>query len=222
MKQGILITFEGGEGCGKSTHSNAFCNYLQKRGYKVLHTREPGGTPLSEEIRKLVKDPQYLNKTAETELLLFEAARAEICKEILFPALKEGNIVVLDRFFDSTTAYQGYGRGLNIEVVNTLNKFATKGLTPDMTIYLSIDPEVAFRRKGGAEQNDAMELQSMEFHERVKKGFDEIAKENADRFVVIKSDDEMESVQAQIIQVFEERYGENKDIQTNAIISRHN
>ena len=149
MEQGELITFEGGEGCGKSTHSNAFCNYLQKKGYKVLHTREPGGTLLSEEIRKLVKDPKFLNKTAEAELLLFEAARAEICNEIIIPALKEGTIVVLDRFFDSTTAYQGYGRGLNIEVVNTLNRFATKGLTPNLTYYLSIDPEVAFARKGG-------------------------------------------------------------------------
>ncbi len=214
-KKGFLITFEGGEGCGKSTHSQMFCEYLVKQGFDVLHTREPGGTKLSEAIRDLVKDSRYIDKTPECELLLFEAARAEICQKVLRPALESGKIVVLDRFYDSTTAYQGYGRGLDIQLINRLNNFATNGLTPDLTFYLRIEPRVAFRRKGGAEQNDAIELESLDFHNRVKNGFDIIARNNSDRYIIIDSDNDQDVVAGEIIDKFEEKYAQFRNIQEN-------
>ncbi|MBR7091415.1 MAG: dTMP kinase [Clostridia bacterium] len=207
MQKGLLITFEGGEGCGKSTQSNAFCEYLTTMGYSVLHLREPGGTGISEDIRKLVKDPKYSDKCDETELLLFEASRAELCRKCIRPALDNGQIVVVDRFTDSTLAYQGYGRGMDLEVINTLNHFATAGLTPDLTFYLRMSPQSAFRRKGGRD-DDAMELLPMQFHDRVLEGFDTIARDNPERVVTIDSSLAISSVTSTITNTFEERYGQ--------------
>lgn len=207
MNRGLLITFEGGEGCGKTTQSNAFCEYLLSLGYDVLHTREPGGTKLSEAVRNIVKDPEYADRTIESELLLFEASRAELCRKVIIPALANGTIVVVDRFTDSTVAYQGYGRGVDREVIDILNHFATNGLTPDITFYLRIDPVVAFNRKGGRDQ-DAMELLSLDFHQRVLAGFDSIARDNPDRIVVIDSDQPVSTVSNDINTVFEERYAQ--------------
>lgn len=207
MNRGLLITFEGGEGCGKTTNSNAFCEYLTSLGYDVLHTREPGGTPISEAVRNLVKDPNYADRTIESELLLFEASRSELCRKIIAPALSEGKIVVVDRFTDSTIAYQGYGRGINLEVIDTLNHFATNGLVPDLTYYLRIDPESAFYRKGGKDQ-DAMEQLSLDFHNRVLDGFDTLAQSNPDRIVVIDSNQSLDQVTQDIFNTFEERYAQ--------------
>lgn len=205
MNRGLLITFEGGEGCGKTTNSNNFCEYLTSLGYQVLHTREPGGTPLSEAVRNLVKEPTFADRTIQSELLLFESARAELCRKVIKPAIKQGKIVVVDRFIDSTTAYQGYGRGIDLEVINTLNHFATDGLTPDLTFYLRIDPQSAFIRKGGKDQ-DAMEQLSIDFHNRVLNGFDTLAKANPDRIVVIDSNQPLDRVSHDINNTFEERY----------------
>jgi dTMP kinase len=207
MNRGLLITFEGGEGCGKSTNSNTFCEYLTSLGYDVLHTREPGGTTLSEAIRNLVKDPNYTDRAIESELLLFEASRAELCRKVIEPALNSGRIVVVDRFTDSTIAYQGYGRGVDLEVIKILNHFATNGLEPDLTYFLRIDPESAFKRKGGRD-DDAMEQLSLDFHKRVLQGFDTLARNNPERIVVINSDQPLDQVTQDINNTFEERYAQ--------------
>ena len=211
MNKGLLITFEGGEGCGKTTNSNMFCEYLTSLGYDVLHTREPGGTPVSEAVRNLVKDPAYADRTIASELLLFEASRAELCRKVIKPALAERKVVVVDRFTDSTIAYQGYGRGVNLEVINTLNHFATDGLKPDLTFYLRIEPQDAFNRKGGKDQ-DAMEQLSLDFHNRVLEGFDELARANPDRIVVIDSNQPLDQVALDINNKFEERYAQHTKI----------
>src|SRR3989338_1073337 len=140
-RQGLFVTFEGPEGSGKTTHSRLLCRFLEKIGWDILHTREPGGTAIGEEIRKVLLDPKNKDMDVKSELFLYMAARAQILKEKIFPSLKRGKVVVCDRFMDATLAYQCYGGALDIKSVSAIGNFVTGGITPDITFLLDIDPK---------------------------------------------------------------------------------
>ena len=202
MARGRFITFEGGEGCGKSTQVVRLAAALESRGIKVLLTREPGGTRLSELIRTLLKDEAEDPPVDRAELLLFLAARAQLVRNVIAPALEAGTWVISDRFSDSTVAYQGYGRGLPVDFVRQANDFACEGLRPDLTFLLDLDPETAERRMRGREaatntSADRIERAGSGFHARLRKGFLELAAADAPRFSVVdasKSPDEVACV----------------------------
>ena len=190
MAKGKFITFEGGEGCGKSTQVKRLKTALEREGVEVVLTREPGGTWLSEEIRRLIKDQDTDAPCARSELLLFLAARAQLVRNVIRPALEAGKWVISDRFSDSTLAYQGYGRGLPLEILRMANDFACEGLKPDLTLLLEVSPEVAQQRmrKREAATNttaDRLELAGDEFHARLRGGFAELAKAEPERIVTI-------------------------------------
>ena len=202
MARGRFITFEGGEGCGKSTQVVRLAAALESRGIKVLLTREPGGTRLSELIRTLLKDEAEDPPVDRAELLLFLAARAQLVHNVIAPALEAGTWVISDRFSDSTVAYQGYGRGLPVDFVRQANDFACEGLRPDLTFLLDLDPETAEGRMRGREaatntSADRIERAGSGFHARLRKGFLELAAADAPRFSVVdasKSPDEVAGV----------------------------
>jgi len=202
MARGRFITFEGGEGCGKSTQVVRLAAALEERGLKVLLTREPGGTRLSELIRTLLKDEAEDPPVDRAELLLFLAARAQLVRNVIAPALEAGTWVVSDRFSDSTVAYQGYGRGLPVDFVRQANDFACEGLRPDLTFLLDLDPATAERRMRGREaatntSADRIERAGSGFHARLRRGFLELAAADAPRFSVVdasKSPDEVAGV----------------------------
>ena len=202
MARGRFITFEGGEGCGKSTQVVRLAAALEARGLKVLLTREPGGTRLSELIRTLLKDEAEDPPVDRAELLLFLAARAQLVRNVIAPALEAGTWVISDRFSDSTVAYQGYGRGLPVDFVRQANDFACEGLRPDLTFLLDLDPATAERRMRGREaatntSADRIERAGSGFHARLRRGFLELAAADAPRFSVVdasKSPDEVAGV----------------------------
>lgn len=179
--KGILITFEGLDGCGKSTQVHRLAERLQQLGYQPIIVREPGATPLSERIRHLLLDASA-DITPLAEMLLFNAARAQLVDTVLRPALETGSIVLCDRFADSTTAYQGYGRGLPIELVLACNQIATRGLTPTLTFFLDVPVELAFQRH---RSSDRMERAGRDFFERVRNGYWEIARRQPERIICI-------------------------------------
>ena len=181
MSRGRFITFEGGEGCGKSTQVKRLRAALEELGVEVLLTREPGGTVLSEQIRHLIKDQSEDPPCDRSELLLFLAARAQLVRNVIRPALERGAWVVSDRFSDSTLAYQGYGRGLSLDLIAQANDFACEGLKPDLTVLLEVSAETARRRLRAREaatstSADRIELAGEEFHSRLARGFRELAK----------------------------------------------
>lgn len=189
----MLITFEGIDGAGKSTQVTKLKQYLQVIGRNVLTLREPGGTPETERIRDLLLESRH-DFTPVGELLLFAASRAELAEKVIIPALENGCDVILDRFFDSTTAYQGYGRGLELDMISEINRIASRGLMPDVTFYLDLTPEDAFMRKFAAkslplkfESNelDRMESSGLEFYRQVRRGYQSIALAHPLRFVQI-------------------------------------
>lgn len=190
MARGKFITFEGGEGCGKSTQVKRLKEALEREGIEVVLTREPGGTWLSEEIRHLIKDQTTDAPCDRSELLLFLAARAQLVKNVIRPALAEGKWVISDRFSDSTLAYQGYGRGLPLDDLRRMNGFACEGLKPDLTLLLEVTPETALARMREREAMtnttaDRLERAGEEFHARLRGGFAELAKAEPDRIVTI-------------------------------------
>ncbi len=178
----LFVTFEGIDGCGKSTQAMLCYQLLTKAGYRVKMLREPGSTVVSEKIREILLDAKH-KITDLTELLLYEAARAEITVREITPALADGQIVLCDRFYDSTTAYQGFGRKLDIRMVKGLNKVATNGTIPDLTFVFDVDLKTAQERRG--KQKDRLESQSKAFFERVRVGFLEIARKERRRVKVI-------------------------------------
>ena len=186
---GVLITFEGGEGAGKTTHITFLASCLRAMGREVLCLREPGGTSIGEAVRSLVLDPENSNMSDQTELLLYEAARAQIVREVLIPALARGAVVLLDRFYDSTIAYQVYGRCLPEEFVRQANWFACQGIHPCRTILLTTDAsaEEGLRRATHHGNADRLELEGADFHTRVNQGFFRIAAENPERVRVVSS-----------------------------------
>lgn len=186
----MLITFEGPEGSGKTTQTQALHRYLRGQGYEVLVTREPGGTAIGDQIRRILLDPQNQDMLPEAEILLFSASRAQLVGQVIRPALQRGAIVICDRFADSTLAYQGYGRGLDLDRLRMITELATGGLVPDLTIYLDLDVEEGLRRKRLEEPEDhdswnRLDRQAVEFYQRVRQGYLELATAEPERWLVV-------------------------------------
>ncbi len=183
MKSAIFITFEGIEGSGKTTQARLLKDFLEGQGHNVVLTREPGGPSISEKIRAILLDKSNPEMEAMTELLLYEASRYQHVKEVIKPALQGGKTVICDRFADASTAYQGYGRGIEIEKVQALNLIATEGTMPDLTFLLDVPCQVGLKRLG--RNLDRIESETLEFHEKVRRGYLEIARSEPQRIKVI-------------------------------------
>ena len=202
-----FITFEGSEGCGKSTQVQLLATHLKILGVPFLVTREPGGTAIGESIRELLQfAPQSAGMTPETELLLFEASRSQLVREVIKPALERGECVIADRFFDSTTVYQGVARKLDRKIVRQLNAFAVGDCIPDITFLLDVDLETARSRMKGPRRPDRMEQQADEFYEQVRDGYQELAKWQRDRIVVIKGWQSPEEIAKEIWEMLSSRF----------------
>jgi dTMP kinase len=180
---GLFITFEGGEGCGKSTQSRLLLQKLEQENIPVVLTHEPGGTALGNELRKVLKRKQGFCISPQAELLLFAASRAQLVAEVIRPALEEGKVVICDRFSHSTVVYQGYGRGLDLTTVDTINNLATRNLRPDLTVFLDISPEQGLVRKRSL--RDRFEQEDLTFHRRVREGYLKIGAADPDHWLVV-------------------------------------
>jgi len=203
---GRFITFEGGEGVGKSTHIRALAEFLELRGIKVLLTREPGGTLLGESIRALLQhDAGGESPLPRAEVLLFCASRAQLCEQVIRPALENGVWVLCDRFEDSTLAYQGAGRGWCIDELRRMSRFASGGLAPDLTVLLDLPAEVGVQRvRERAGVQDRIEREDLAFHQRLRDGFLNLAAEEPGRIRVVDANREVESVKADVRRIVEE------------------
>lgn len=192
MSKGIFITFEGPEGSGKSTHSRMLAVWLRRRGRRVLHTQEPGGTVIGEKLRRILLDSKPGSMNATVELLLYEASRAMLVSEVIRPALKAGKVVILDRFQDSTWVYQGFAGGMDRKWVEQLGKIATGGLEPDRTVLLDIPIRQGLSR---VRRPNRMEAKPVSFHEKVRRGYLHLAETNKKRIRLIRADRPMPEVQ---------------------------
>ena len=202
-----FITFEGSEGCGKSTQVQLLANRLDMAGIPFLITREPGGTAIGESIRELLQfAPQSAGMTPETELLLFEASRSQLVREVIKPALERGECVIADRFFDSTTVYQGVARKLDRNIVRQLNAFAVGDCVPDVTFLLDVDLKTARSRMQQPRRPDRMEQQSDEFYEKVRDGYQELARWERDRIVMIEGWQSLDDVEKEIWDILLTRF----------------
>ena len=206
----MFITLEGIDGCGKTTQAEMLVGWLRGRGHKVLHTREPGGTEIGRKIRAILLDPENKKITGLTELMLYSADRAQHLAEIIEPALKEGCVVVCDRFSDATEAYQGHARGLRLETIEMLTRIATAGRKPDLTLLLDIPADKALSRaKAREEDGDGKEArfeqESLRFHEKVREGYLKIAAREPGRVKVIDATGSPEEVQARILEFLDFR-----------------
>jgi dTMP kinase len=198
----MVITFEGIEGSGKTTQLSLLASYLEGKGLPVLRTREPGGTELGEALRELLLRPE-LKIPPLAELLIFMAIRAHHVEEVILPALKEQRIVLCDRFIDATYAYQGYGRGIDLTIIETLNRFVTKGIRPNLTVLLDCDVRTGRARKRG-HGADRFERESGRFHSRVRRGYIRLSKTEASRFFVVDARRDVMEVQMEIRRKVEE------------------
>ncbi|GAB4144753.1 MAG: dTMP kinase [Candidatus Promineifilaceae bacterium] len=195
----MFITFEGPEGGGKTTQISLLASFLQDRGHRVLSTREPGGTRIGDQIRACLHDVNNKEMVAQTELLLYSASRAQLVHEVIRPALAAGILVLCDRFYDSTLAYQGYGRGLDLAHLRQITGFATSGLKPDLTLLFDIDVESGLtRRTAGGEEMNRLDLEALAFHQRVRHGFHALAAAEPARWVVIDAGRDPQLVQADV------------------------
>jgi dTMP kinase len=200
-KRGLFITFEGTEGAGKSTQIRQAAASLRRKGYRVLLLREPGGTRISEAVREIILNKQFKEMHPHTELLLYLAARTQIVHEKIMPALQAGRAVICDRFEDSTLAYQGYGRGISLQSIQTVSRMMVRGaLVPDLTFVLDIPPVEGMKRGG---RHDRMELEALSFHNRVRRGFLDLARKNPRRYHVIDARQDKKTVADQIREVLE-------------------
>ena len=200
MKKGFFITFEGADGCGKTTQLKLLSQYLSSKGFDVLLTREPGAKGLGEKLRQILLN--YDGEVSDRcESFLFLADRAQHIDKIIKPALDEGKIILCDRHTDSTVAYQGYGRGLNIEQINYLNNLATNGIKPNLTIVFDVDIETSMQRVG--DEKDRMENSGSEFFNKVRQGYLEIAKQDPQRVKVVNSKAPIEEIHTQVTALIE-------------------
>ncbi|HUU51234.1 MAG TPA: dTMP kinase [Nitrospinota bacterium] len=202
---GTFITFEGVEGCGKTTQIMMLRDYLLEKNYQVKITREPGGTAIGDQIRKILLNDDNKNISRETELLLITACRVQHIKEVIIPALKQDKVVLCDRFFDSTFAYQGYGRNIDLEFIKRLNKIVSCNIEPDLTILLDLDPLEGLKRankrnskKAVSEREERFEKETLEFHKRIRIGFLELAQKSQERIKVIDGNGKIEEIQKTI------------------------
>lgn len=205
MTAARFIVFEGGEGAGKSTQSRALADYLEARGHRVRRTREPGGTPAAEAIRAVLLDPANTGLDDRAEALLFAAARGDHAARVIRPALAAGDIVISDRYLDSSVAYQGVARDLGAERVADLSLWATGGLLPDLTIVLDVDPSVGLARVVGP---DRLESEPVEWHQRVRQAFLDIAASHPDRYLVLDGSRPVEDLAVEIATVVSDLVGD--------------
>ncbi len=201
MKKGILINFEGLDGCGKTTQIQLFTEKLKKESYKFRLFREPGGTEIGEKIRDILLDKKNDKMHSLTEYLLYSASRYQLSREYLHPLINEGKIVICDRFYDSSTAYQGYARGIDLKFINTINFAATDNLIPDLTILLDIPLDIRSSRLG-KKNLDRLEQEHIDFHKKVKMGFLDMAKKEKNRFNVIDGTLPIETISNKIWKFF--------------------
>jgi len=204
LKKGLFITFEGPEGCGKSTHSSRINKDLVASGYQTVHTAEPGGTPLGARIRQVLLEEESIGFNPYAELFLFEADRAQHIGDVIKPALDERKIVICDRFSTATFAYQGYGLGMDLDTVKEVDMLARAGIEPDLTIILDIDVKSGLERANKDRSADKMERRSIEFHEKVRQGYLSMAEQDPERIRVISSEGDIDAVYKR---VREEVYG---------------
>jgi dTMP kinase len=197
----MFITLEGPEGSGKTHQINLLAETLQRQGYPVLKTREPGGTPIGDQIRAVLFDLKNTDMRPRTEILLFQASRAQLVEQVIRPQLASGAIVLCDRYADSTLAYQGYGHQIDLEELKTIVNFATGGLKPDLTLLLDVDVQVGLRRKLDASEWNRLDAYDLEFHQRVRQGYLEMARAEPERWVVIDAGHPPEAVQAAVQKV---------------------
>lgn len=197
-----FISFEGTEGSGKSTQASLLAEYLRKHGHDVVLTAEPGGTRIGQKIRKLLLDPEN-HMDPLTELLLYYADRAQHIREVIDPALEKGSFVITDRYADSTVAYQGFARGLDLNIINPLNELVVRHSKPSLTLILDIDAEEGLRRNRQAQKEDRFELEAVEFHNRVRSGYQEIAEDHPERVSVIDASSGQEDIAVKIIDIVE-------------------
>lgn len=205
----LFITFEGPDGSGKSTQIDLMADYLRNLGYAVLCTREPGGTAIGDQIRRVLHDVKNIEMSAEAEILLYSASRAQLVREVILPHLKRGGVVLCDRYADSTFAYQGYGRQLDFEMLRSITNFATQSLQPDITIYLDVDVEEGLMRKvaansAGEGELNRMDQLALDFHRRVQAGYLEMARANPDRWLVVAATDPVAAVHGAICRRLEQ------------------
>lgn len=201
----MLITFEGTEGCGKTSQIPLLALYLRQQGYKVITTREPGGTPIGDQVRSILADLTNTNMQPRTEILLFQASRAQHVDELIVPHLQTGHIVLCDRFADSTLAYQGYGYQRYLGKIEPIIEFATGGLKPDLTLLLDMDVEVGLRRRASGGEWNRLDAMDLEFYQRVREGYHKLVQAEPERWVMIDADQTVEKVQAEIRQVVRQR-----------------
>lgn len=195
-KKALFISFEGPEGSGKSSHIKALFNYLKSKGFLVVKFREPGDTLIGEKIRKILLDPKNKNMNKLTETLLYMACRSQLVEEKISPYLKRGYIVLCDRFFDSTFAYQGFGLGVDVNLIKILTKAVCKNIIPDLTILLDLPVKVGLKRLGS--YKDRIEQRKISFHERLRNGYLRLAKLYPERIKVIKVDKDFQNTQKMI------------------------
>ncbi len=202
----MFISFEGLDLCGKTTQSHLLAERLVALGKEVVYLREPGGTKISEKIREILLDLRHSEMSAKAELFLFSAARTQLVSQVISPAIVQGKIVICDRFYDSTTAYQGFGRGINLEEIHAINRIATDGTIPDLTLFMSVSLEEILRRQAIKKGIDRMESSGIQFYERVLHGFEQLATAEPSRFVIINGMPKKEEVHTTIWNSIQQRF----------------
>ena len=205
MKKGKFITFEGCDGCGKSTQLKLWSEYLSGAGMPHIFTREPGGGKISEAIREILLNGKNAEMTDECEALLYAAARMQHLADRVEPALQEGKLVVCDRYVDSSLAYQAYARGLGVEFISKINSVALEKYAPDLTVFIDLTPEEAFARKHGADENDRLEQAGLEFHKRVYAGYQAVAKAYPNRVVCVNGRATPQEIFEETLRILKER-----------------
>ena len=205
MNRGKFITFEGCDGCGKSTQLRMLSEYLTKENIAHIFTREPGGGKISEAIREILLNGKNAEMTDECEALLYAAARVQHLSDRVEPALAEGKLVICDRYVDSSIAYQAYGRELGVQFISQINSYAMTAYRPDVTIFIDLTPEAAFARKHGADENDRLEQAGMAFHKRVYEGYKALAAQEPDRVVCVDGTKTPDEVFAAVLAALKEK-----------------
>ena len=209
MAKGLFISFEGGDGSGKTTALRYILQELQQRGYDVVYTREPGGSEIAEQIRRVILDVDNTNMEVRTEALLYAASRRQHLVEKIIPALEAGKIVLCDRFVDSSLAYQGYARHIGIDEVYNINLFAIDNYMPDLTIYFDVTPEVGLSRVGSRGGMDRLDKESLTFHQEVHEGYRLVCERYPERIKVINADQSEEEVKQQAMELLLEWLSEH-------------
>lgn len=210
MSKGFFITFEGGEGSGKTTQSELLYKNLKQKGLNVTRTREPGGTILAESIREILLKGEKDKMSSLTELYLFAAARRDHIDNIIEPSLKNNEIVICDRFIDSTTAYQGYAGNIDLNLINSINNFTIGSIIPNITYIFDIDPDIGLKRSIDTTSEEIrFEKKDIEYHKKIRSGFLEIAKNNSDRCIVIDAEQELKKIEELLLNLTIKKYEDN-------------